>query len=347
VVYANPTITTTYTVTGTTSGCTASTTVLVTVTAGIIAEAGPDTSICIGGNTVLTASGGNTYAWSPSTGLSCTNCASPTANPTTTTTYTVTVSSGTCIPATDQVTVTVVNPPVPSISGITTICSGTPTTLTATGGSTYQWSTSEISSFITVSPTVTNTYTLTVSNGACTASATVTVNVNPAPMITAGTDTTIILGQSVNLWSAGGINYNWSPIAGLSCINCPNPVASPTETTIYYVTGIDSIGCTSVGSVIITIDMTCGDVFIPNAFSPNGDGVNDVLYVHGNCIKSMKFSIFDRWGERVFECENPETGWDGKKNGLPMNSGVFVYYLRANMMDKTTVKKQGNITLFR
>jgi len=347
VVYANPSTTTTYTVSGTTGGCTASTTVLVTVTAGIIADAGPDTSICIGGSIILTASGGNNYAWSPAAGLSCTNCASPTANPATTTTYTVTVSSGTCVPATDQVTVTIVNPPVPSISGNTTICSGTPTTLTASGGSTYQWSTTQTSSSITVSPTLANTYTVTVSNGACTASAMVTVNVNPAPVITAGTDTTIILGQSVSLWSTGGISYNWSPITGLSCANCPNPIATPTETTVYYVTGTDSIGCTSIDTVMITIDMQCGDVFVPNAFSPNGDGVNDVLLVHGNCIKSMKFSIFDRWGERVFECEDPKTGWDGKKNGLPMNSGVFVYYLRADMIDKTTVKKQGNITLFR
>jgi len=88
-------------------------------------------------------------------------------------------------------------------------------------------------------------------------------------------------------------------------------------------------------------------VFVPNAFSPNGDEQNDILYVKGLCIKTMDFVIFDRWGNKVFESENINTGWDGTYKGKPMNSGNFVYYITGTLYDGTTFKKQGSIALIR
>jgi len=91
----------------------------------------------------------------------------------------------------------------------------------------------------------------------------------------------------------------------------------------------------------------CGSVFIPDVFSPNNDGRNDILYVRGNCIATMDFVIFDRWGNKVFESKNISYGWDGTYKGKVMNTATFVYYLNATLFDGTVVQKKGNVTLVR
>ena len=107
-------------------------------------------------------------------------------------------------------------------------------------------------------------------------------------------------------------------------------------------------GCSATDMVTITVENeNCGEVFVPNAFSPNSDGVNDILYVRGKCISSMDFYIFDRWGNKVFESHSPSRGWDGRYNGLPMNTATFSYYLDALLIDGTTITKRGNVTLVR
>jgi gliding motility-associated-like protein len=348
-VIVNPTVTTTYTVTGTQGGCTGTATIVVTVTPGITAEAGPDVSICIGDSMQLNASGGSTYAWSPATGLSCTNCANPYANPTTTTTYTVTVSSGACVPGTDQVTVTISPPPIALITcADTSICFGATTVLTASGGNTYLWSNSATTASITVSPPFSMNYSVTVSNGGtCTDDAVIHINVDPQPTVTAYSDTTITIGASVQLTATGAVTYIWAPSNELSCESCQSPVATPTSTTVYTVTGTDANGCTNTTTVVVTVIMDCGEIFIPKGFSPNADGYNDILYVRGNCIKFMEFSVYDRWGERVYFGNDPLQGWNGSYKGKKMNSAVFVYYLRATLFDNTIVIRQGNISLIR
>lgn len=91
----------------------------------------------------------------------------------------------------------------------------------------------------------------------------------------------------------------------------------------------------------------CNSLFIPNAFSPNGDQQNDVLYVRGNCMSSMDFTIFDRWGNKVFESENQNIGWDGNYKGQPMNTGTYVWYLKGTMNDGTAINKKGTVALIR
>jgi len=346
-VIINPSSNTTYTVTGTTAGCSSTATVVVTITSGITAYAGADTSICVGDNVQLNATGGTTYAWSPSTGLSCTNCQNPVANPTSTTTYTVTVSSGSCVPATDAITITMASPPTASITGGPSVCAGQSLVLTASGGSTFAWSTGESTASITVNPLTSTTYSVTASNGgACTDEATINILVNALPSVTGFSDTTISIGGSVQLYATGAQTYSWSPPNDLSCTGCPNPEASPTVTTMYIVTGTDANGCIGYDSVLVTVNMECGEIFVPNAFSPNGDGRNDNLYVHGNCIKFMEFSIYDRWGEKVFYSADPQKGWDGKRNGKMMNSAVYMYFLKATLFDNTEIKpRKGDINL--
>jgi gliding motility-associated-like protein len=189
--------------------------------------------------------------------------------------------------------------------------------------------------------------------------ATGSIKVDPAPLAHAeyqgggiNQNATINLGDVITLdatHSSGNFgvsSYTWSPSSTLSCTNCPNPVANPTTTTYYYLTVEDkSTGCVSTDSMTVYVDFQCFDPFIPTAFSPNGDGYNDVLYVRSNCLTNFTFRIYDRWGEKVFETSDISSGWDGSFRGQPMNAGVFVYTFDGYLTTNKEVKKHGNITL--
>src|SRR5579872_1418911 len=132
----------------------------------------------------------------------------------------------------------------------------------------------------------------------CSDTASVTQIIYPAPAATTCCFTVMGIGQSTKLLATGGGTYSWSPAAGLSCTTCPDPLASPTQTTTCTVTITSDSGCVATDTV--TIEVNCGNVFVPDAFSPNADGQNDVLFVRGVCIKDIQFSVFDRWGNQVF-----------------------------------------------
>ncbi len=232
-----------------------------------------------------------------------------------------------------------------AITGIDNICLGSSDFLSASGGTSYLWSNGETTSTVNVEPSLSTYYTVMVTNGNCSAVDSFYVSVYRGPIVNTCCSASINPGQSVNLNSTGGVNYSWTPSSGLSCTNCPNPTASPVQTTTYYVTVTTDSGCSVIDA--ITIDVNCGQVFIPDAFSPNGDGQNDVFYLKGDCIKSMDFVVYDRWGNKVFESQNINTGWDGNYMGKPMNAGTYVYYLKGTMQDGSTVEKHGNITLVR
>lgn len=274
-------------------------------------------------------------------------------------TFTVKVHAYDSCGVSNSTRVVVVSPkPVPDITGGGAICSGNPVTLNVSGGGTYSWAPSAglsctTCSNPTASPTSTTQYTVTVSNGACSAKDSIKVIVNPMPNDTACCNQTITQGQSTIISVApGGSNqtYSWSPSASLSCSSCMNPVATPSVTTTYTVTITDTTtGCQIIDSVIIIVKENCGQVFVPDAFSPNNDGQNDVLYVRGNCLSQLDFSVYDRWGNKIFHTSDLSKGWDGKYNGQPMNTGTYVYYLKAitNDTPPKTIEKKGNITLIR
>ncbi|MBK9741701.1 MAG: hypothetical protein IPO94_01505 [Saprospiraceae bacterium] len=242
----NPTATTTYNVTVTNgNGCQASTSVTVTVHPLPIASISGDTEICTGASTTLIASGGTTYVWSNGA-----TEASITVSPTATTTYNVTVTDGNGCQASASVTVTVNSLPTPSITGDKEICTGASTTLIARGGTTYVWSNGATEASITVSPTATTTYNVTVTNdNGCQASTSVTVTVNPLPTASITGDTEICTGASTTLTASGGTTYAWSNGATSSSIT-----VSPTATTTYNVTVTDGNGCQASTSVTVTVN---------------------------------------------------------------------------------------------
>ncbi|MBI4647566.1 MAG: gliding motility-associated C-terminal domain-containing protein, partial [Bacteroidia bacterium] len=171
------------------------------------------------------------------------------------------------------------------------------------------------------------------------------------PLDIAAEDSAVFPGQSTNLHATTGyIVYDWSPEATMEFPNTPNPVVTPVTTTKYNLTILDSSGCSESDSIIIYIkDVLCDEpyIYVPNAFTPNGDGKNDKLCVYSNMIDELYFTIYDRWGECMFMTTNINDGWDGTYQGHECDPAVFVYYLNATCWDNQAFVKKGNITLIR
>ena len=162
----------------------------------------------------------------------------------------------------------------------------------------------------------------------------------------------IFVGQSVQLTATDDATYiyNWVPDTTLSALDVYNPVARPRQSTFYILTVENTLGCKTTDSILVPIRAPiCGDpvVFIPNAFSPDGDGYNDELMVNGNNITDLTLEIYNRWGQRVFATTALNQGWDGRFQGAELPPDVYGYYFKCVCDDGSTFFKKGNITLLR
>jgi len=264
----NPTSTTTYSVqVNYSGGYSATVTQTITVNPAPVVNAGSSRTICIGASVTFNSSVSSgtspfTYSWSPSASLSNSTSLNPVATPTTTTTYSLTVtdSKGCMATATNTVTVSPLPSPTVTASPSFTICLGHSTTLTANGGTSYSWNTGVTTSTLAVSPTITTTYFVIVTNSSgCTATVREIVTVNPLPFANAGSNATICIGSNTTLnGSASGgpspYTYSWSPSASLNNSTSANPVASPTNNTSYTLTVTNALGCSSSNAVNISVD---------------------------------------------------------------------------------------------
>ena len=242
----SPASTTTYSVTGTDAGgCTGTDNITVSIASLPTVNAGPDQTICSGSLVTLNGSGASTYSWNNGV----TNGVAFT--PATTTTYTVIGTSVQGCTNTDQVTITV-NSGITVNAGLdVTICSGTSTTLTASGATTYSWTPGGLTTAsITVNPAATTTYTVTGTSAGCTATDAVTVTITSGAPINAGPDVSICTGGSAILAATGGVSYSWNN--GLGSGN--NFSVSPASTTTYTVTGIDAGGCVGTDNLVVTVN---------------------------------------------------------------------------------------------
>ncbi len=207
----------------------------------------------------------------------------------------------------------------------------------------------------TVSPSESTSYTATVTNQyGCTAEATAEVivtNLGAGSSFNISADPdTIYVGQSTQLTATEGFgNYDWSSPNTLDQNGIFNPVASPEETTTYTV-NVEENGCTDTRDLTITVlEPQCDEpfIFFPRAFTPNGDGVNDVLYLRGNYIDVSYFVIYNRWGEKVYESNSLSEGWDGTFKGKEVAPDVYGFYLRATCLNGQEFYKQGNVTVLK
>ena len=180
-------------------------------------------------------------------------------------------------------------------------------------------------------------------------STTNSITVFDSPTVTATLDTLIDLGGQADLIAAGSAvigSYVWIPDDRVDCDSCAVTFAAPFENTDYIVIHTDQNGCTAQDTVTVQVNFIEG-IGVPTAFSPNGDGNNDVLYVLGFGIESMRFSVYNRYGQKVFETTDQGIGWDGMHHGKEVNQGVFTWVLEYNLLNGSGGLLKGNTTLIR
>ena len=174
-----------------------------------------------------------------------------------------------------------------------------------------------------------------------------TVLINPTPFVDAGPDVTINSGNSTTLEATGSVGaYIWSPDTELTCTYCEITEASPEATTIYIVTVTDVNGCIAFDDVEVSTILIEG-IGVPSAFSPNGDNLNDILYVEGAAIAELEFIVYNRYGQKVFESFDKDFGWDGTLNGKPENPGVFAYAVIYKLIGGEEGVLKGDVTLIK
>ena len=343
------------------SGCkdTAHATVLAHVVPTV--NAGLDTMICKGTGVTLTATGATNYTWSPALGLSCTNCANPIANPDSVTNYIVRGSTALGCFSLDTVQVRVKYPFAMQASRGDTLCRGGSVRLFAQGAHSYVWSpatglNSTTSASPLAVPSTTTRYMVVGSDdrGCFKDTAYVPVTVYPIPTVNAGPDVTINVGQITELTpvlSPDVTNVIWTPTTGLFRTNYPSITVKPGETTEYTAEVTNAGGCKARDRVTVAVICNGANVFIPNTFSPNGDGANDVFYPRGSGLFSIRsLRIFNRWGEMVFEKNNfnpndANSGWNGTYKGLKLTPDVFVYTVEIVCDNSSILTFKGNIAL--
>jgi len=372
-VIVSPTLNTTYTVVSGAGTCTSSAISSVSVVSSVTPTlSASSTSVCLTKTISISASpsgAGISYTWSPSSAIvGSINSSSIVAKPTTSANviFTVTLSNGLCV-STETISVQVFTC-IPPIVGFTTLtndsictkgCVSFTSTTTGDAPITYQWicAGSTPSTSTVVNPqfcfNASGNYSvgLIASNpyGSDTLIKPNYIFVADTPnVVTAFGDTLIKIGQTAPISVIGGTTYSWSPDNGtIACPTCSNTIVQPTVTTQYIVTAYNTVYCRRSDTVMVKIDFTCGDFFVPNVFSPNGDGLNDFVNAHGFCISSYNLQIFNRWGEKVFETTDKSYGWDGSFRGKPMDIGVFMYKVEGITIEGKPFSIKGNVTLLR
>ena len=328
-----------------------------------IINAGQDIMICQGTGQTISASGAPTFSWSPAAGLSCVNCASPIATPDSSRNYTVTGTSAQGCINTDVVRVSV-KFPFDMQGGLRdTLCLGQSDWLAVSGATSYAWSpaaglSTTTGPLVKATPSVTTMYTVIGKDDKNCFSDTAyfPIKVFPIPTVSAGANKTINVGQTITLTptvSADVTNVKWSPTSWLVSSATPSITVKPNLDTKYTVTVSNAGGCTASSAVDIFVLCNGANVFIPNTFSPNGDGSNEVFYPRGTGLFTIKQArIFNRWGEEVFarysfKANDESLGWDGTSKGQKLSSDVYVYMIEILCDNNSTLVYKGNIALVR
>jgi gliding motility-associated-like protein len=343
------------------NGCLASGTVTIPLVDNLTLTMGVGTTICQGKGTVLPASSNAaTFAWSPAAGLSSVSVQDPVASPSATTMYSLVATLGVCT-QTAPVTITVLPAPVADAGASDTVCPGKSVQLQGSGGVQYAWtpatylSDSAIANPVVGRPAGSIIYSLTVvgANGCSSLQpATVLVDVTPPPVVFAGDDTAVLVGQpvplnAVDVNNLGFSSYQWSPPSGLSDPSIQDPVAQIAGNITYSVTATTAGGCEGTGSIVIVV-VRGPDIIVPNAFTPNGDGHNDVLRVDALGIRDFQyFKVFNRWGREVFTSANTGVGWDGTVGGQFSPMGTYVWVASGLDFQGRVVLRRGTVILIR
>lgn len=357
----NPTTTTWYKVRLNDNGCINNDSVQVRVVNFVTLTAMNDTTICRTDSVQLTAvTDGLRFIWTPGATISNPNILNPFAKPTAAvTTYQLEARIGSCR-AVDDVVITTVPYPGANAGVDPIICYNTSAQLNASiVGSSFVWSPISYLNNPTIlnpisSPPRTTQYILSVfDTQGCPKPGrdTVTVTVLPRVRAFAGRDTTVVVNQPLQFTGTGGVSYVWSPSTGLSNTTIFNPIgrySASIDSVKYKLVVRDAAGCADSAFVTVKVFKTNPYVFVPTAFTPNGDGLNeDVRPIAVGISRINYFSVYNRWGQLVFTTTINGKGWDGRINGVLQNSGVFVWMVNAIDYTGKPLFLKGTVALIR
>ncbi len=347
-------------------GCTDSASHKVTINPLPLLSYSPNPAyICDGTAKHITVSGAASYLWTPRIGLSCDSCSSPNVLLNDNLIYSVTGTTQYGCRDSITIPVEVFHHNVTGVRSDTIICYGDQAQLSAQGGESYIWTPASSLNNPAIynpiaTPTVTTIYTVYITENPCFKDTqNVKVTVIPTPLLHVPPTTTIIAGNSVQLYvdtlnSVVLTSWSWTPAdSTLTCSDCPRPIATPVVTTTYSVSASTIEGCTGYASVTIKLLCQSDQVFIPNTFTPNGDGNNDRFYVSGKGLGLIKrMAIYNRWGELVHEAynvypNNPAVGWDGTYRGEVLAPDVYIYVLDVVCSTGEPFTFRGDISLVR
>jgi gliding motility-associated-like protein len=337
----------------------------ITVHAKPVVNAQPKQSVlCRGDSLQLQAGGGGQYLWSPAAELSNATTPNPKAAPVSNTVYRVQVTSNKGCVNTDSISIRVAQPVQVQLPAAADVCSGNTLQLQASGAASYQWieNTTGLSNTAIANPVArpatTLTYTVVGSDAdnCFNDTARMVVNVRTLPTVNAGPDVQVQSGvphQFNPVGSANVTNWLWSPAERLSCTTCPSPTLSPRNPMAYVVQVRNQYGC--VAADTIQVKMLCGQewVFVPNTFTPNRDGLNDVFYIKGSGVSNIRYlRIYDRSGQLMFERNNAtiddrSAGWDGRFKGEAVGTGTYVYLALLECGGGNTFLMKGTVTVVR
>jgi gliding motility-associated-like protein len=357
----SPNVTTTYRVVLTDAfGCTGTDTVRVTVKNFVTQFAGADTTICRTDPVVLQlTSDALNFLWTEipaGNTLNDPTLKNPTATPLVTTRYHVVGNIGNCI-AEDDIIITPVPYPAANAGPDNTICFGQSAQLNASGGSIYSWSptafltAANIPNPVSVNPTNNVRYIVTVRDVlGCSKPVKDTMILFVATIIAdAGPrDTSVVIDQPLQLGASGGTNYAWTPTTWLNDPSISNPISFPQNDIEYVVRVSNNVGCFDTDSIRVRVFKVKPGLFVPNAFTPNGDGDNDIFRPIPIGMKSMDiFRVYNRWGQMLYSGTGNGAGWDGRFAGRPQETATYVWYAEGVDYLNNKIKRKGTVILIR
>lgn len=353
----SPKVSTTYSATLTeTPGCFATHSVVVKVVNSVSLNAGNDSTICqtdtVRFNTV---SDGLHFLWTPSATLNDNTAKNPLAAPLSTTTFHVIASIGKCN-VSDDITIGVVPYPKPHAEYDTTLCFPASVQLHASGGNSYVWSPAtflnnpNINSPV-ATPSQSIKYTVAVRDVlGCPKPAydSVLVLVEKIVADAGPRDTNVVVNQPLQLTGTGAEIFLWTPSTGLSDPNIANPVAKLSESQEYILRVQSAAGCSAKDTIDVTVYKVKPGLYVPNAFTPNGDGINDIFRPMPIGMKAIKyFKIYNRRGQLIFSTNQQNKGWDGTFKGSPQDADVYVWIVEGTDYEEQDIFQKGSVTLVR
>ena len=351
----SPDVTTTYTVSSlNSSGCPSVGFVTVNVLPELYLNVTGDPVICLGDDIWLNTEYpySTSFTWTPSAGSDYQISDILVLHPTDTTNYSITVHYGNCS-ATDEFLVTPIMPPVIIGNDSLRICPGDTIQVHLSGADMYNWLTTDHISNTTISnpllyPTESKDYIIEVyNNDTCSLRGYDTIHVEVVDFQSeASVDESIIYkGDETVLHASDGVSWFWYNEAYMDDITLQNPTAFPDQSMNFYVKSFSEEGCTDFDTV--RIEVINPGFFVPTAFSPNEDGINDFFQIYQNDIQLVNFCVYSRWGEKVFETQDLNMGWDGTFKGKKLQPGVFIYTIEYKDSISKTKLLKGNFTLLK